>query len=166
MTTSTGRLPVNFAGGLYKKPEIIFPSKLFHRTSSASGKPSVFTAVSLVVHRSTFPVGTSSEYTSPGPRALFSENPSSCPFLCQCREPTTPVGSFGSGISCFVDVFITCRTLTPSSSVMNAIIFPSCVRSNEDRKSTRLNSSHQIISYAVFCLKKKKTPTSPLRSQG
>src|SRR5258708_21451464 len=27
---------------------------------------------------------------------------------------------------------------------------------NQDRKSTRLNSSHQIISYAVFCLKKKK----------
>src|SRR5258708_25044397 len=27
-----------------------------------------------------------------------------------------------------------------------------------DRKSTRLNSSHQIISYAVFCLKKKKKP--------
>src|SRR5258708_31599792 len=29
----------------------------------------------------------------------------------------------------------------------------------EDRKSTRLNSSHQIISYAVFCLKKKKKKT-------
>src|SRR5258708_31107980 len=28
-----------------------------------------------------------------------------------------------------------------------------------DRKSTRLNSSHQIISYAVFCLKKKKSNT-------
>src|SRR5258708_31957159 len=27
----------------------------------------------------------------------------------------------------------------------------------QDRKSTRLNSSHQIISYAVFCLKKKIT---------
>src|SRR5258708_29742170 len=27
----------------------------------------------------------------------------------------------------------------------------------QDRKSTRLNSSHQIISYAVFCLKKKTT---------
>src|SRR5207244_13150518 len=27
-----------------------------------------------------------------------------------------------------------------------------------DRKSTRLNSSHQIISYAVFCLKKKRRP--------
>src|SRR5258708_17402173 len=31
----------------------------------------------------------------------------------------------------------------------------------KDRKSTRLNSSHQIISYAVFCLKKKKTSRSP-----
>src|SRR2546426_3763857 len=29
-----------------------------------------------------------------------------------------------------------------------------------DRKSTRLNSSHLVISYAVFCLKKKKTQTS------
>src|SRR5258708_32406549 len=29
-----------------------------------------------------------------------------------------------------------------------------------DRKSTRLNSSHQIISYAVFCLKKKKKTVS------
>src|SRR5258708_18893158 len=29
-------------------------------------------------------------------------------------------------------------------------------RAQGDRKSTRLNSSHQIISYAVFCLKKKK----------
>src|SRR3712207_8651492 len=29
--------------------------------------------------------------------------------------------------------------------------------SPEDRKSTRLNSSHANISYAVFCLKKKKT---------
>src|SRR5258708_29854051 len=29
-------------------------------------------------------------------------------------------------------------------------------RERGDRKSTRLNSSHQIISYAVFCLKKKK----------
>src|SRR5260221_9155881 len=31
------------------------------------------------------------------------------------------------------------------------------VRRRLDRKSTRLNSSHTVISYAVFCLKKKKT---------
>src|SRR5438105_11897958 len=30
------------------------------------------------------------------------------------------------------------------------------VRQDQDRKSTRLNSSHEWISYAVFCLKKKK----------
>src|SRR5258708_22972148 len=49
-------------------------------------------------------------------------------------------------------------------------------RVRRDRKSTRLNSSHQIISYAVFCLKKKKiyarassreTPLSkPMQSVG
>src|SRR3712207_7030053 len=32
----------------------------------------------------------------------------------------------------------------------------------EDRKSTRLNSSHANISYAVFCLKKKKPPSDRL----
>src|SRR5437867_8713384 len=32
----------------------------------------------------------------------------------------------------------------------------SLLRESEDRKSTRLNSSHRTISYAVFCLKKKK----------
>src|SRR3712207_7630730 len=34
---------------------------------------------------------------------------------------------------------------------------PTSRRVNLDRKSTRLNSSHANISYAVFCLKKKKT---------
>src|SRR2546421_3986809 len=33
---------------------------------------------------------------------------------------------------------------------------PTCAESTRDRKSTRLNSSHDQISYAVFCLKKKK----------
>src|SRR5215204_7369088 len=34
-----------------------------------------------------------------------------------------------------------------------------------DRKSTRLNSSHTVISYAVFCLKKKKKSTVGARQQ-
>src|SRR5438034_7672401 len=33
-----------------------------------------------------------------------------------------------------------------------------------DRKSTRLNSSHTVISYAVFCLKKKKKSYTPIYS--
>src|SRR5438874_1882299 len=36
----------------------------------------------------------------------------------------------------------------------------------QDRKSTRLNSSHVEISYAVFCLKKKKTKTNSIRHYG
>src|SRR3712207_6854463 len=35
-------------------------------------------------------------------------------------------------------------------------------RDRTDRKSTRLNSSHANISYAVFCLKKKKKPSTSL----
>src|SRR5947209_9860805 len=36
------------------------------------------------------------------------------------------------------------------------------VAEDEDRKSTRLNSSHANISYAVFCLKKKKQQFKPI----
>src|SRR5207244_12942791 len=41
-------------------------------------------------------------------------------------------------------------------SVPAAVVATAGVAAYGDRKSTRLNSSHQIISYAVFCLKKKK----------
>src|SRR5689334_23654931 len=41
-------------------------------------------------------------------------------------------------------------------SIEWARIEPEEGRRDEDRKSTRLNSSHSSISYAVFCLKKKK----------
>src|SRR3712207_7420857 len=39
-------------------------------------------------------------------------------------------------------------------------ILQDCHASGEDRKSTRLNSSHANISYAVFCLKKKKNSSN------
>src|SRR5215216_7608889 len=48
---------------------------------------------------------------------------------------------------------------------------PPCLRGRHvldqagDRKSTRLNSSHQIISYAVFCLKKKKNKYTQKQTQ-
>src|SRR5256885_12433941 len=45
---------------------------------------------------------------------------------------------------------------TPSVS---AATTPSGANVTGDRKSTRLNSSHLVISYAVFCLKKKKKRT-------
>src|SRR5438132_8866892 len=39
---------------------------------------------------------------------------------------------------------------------LNVEFAAAAVDHSEDRKSTRLNSSHTVISYAVFCLKKKK----------
>src|SRR5256885_6914835 len=42
----------------------------------------------------------------------------------------------------------------------NAFIFYGITIIYLDRKSTRLNSSHLVISYAVFCLKKKKFATN------
>src|SRR2546426_9389363 len=40
--------------------------------------------------------------------------------------------------------------------VGDTVTTPNALGHIEDRKSTRLNSSHLVISYAVFCLKKKK----------
>src|SRR5476649_1048799 len=40
------------------------------------------------------------------------------------------------------------------------------MRNHQDRKSTRLNSSHTVISYAVFCLKKKKRPAGAAQPTG
>src|SRR2546430_7012680 len=53
--------------------------------------------------------------------------------------------------------FARAARVDPYPSVVSPVPTPSSVR---DRKSTRLNSSHSQISYAVFCLKKKKKNTS------
>src|SRR5437867_8824609 len=44
----------------------------------------------------------------------------------------------------------------PASRLVRRHLDLALDRAAEDRKSTRLNSSHRTISYAVFCLKKKK----------
>src|SRR5258708_18214986 len=48
-----------------------------------------------------------------------------------------------------------CKSLAPGDA-NGAHVYGMVAMQLRDRKSTRLNSSHQIISYAVFCLKKKK----------
>src|SRR5215216_4080265 len=62
-------------------------------------------------------------------------------FARKIAEPDVTIGVTLSG------------ALTPTGLGTSAIV--PLIRAGLDRKSTRLNSSHQIISYAVFCLKKK-----------
>src|SRR3712207_7563259 len=52
------------------------------------------------------------------------------------------------GVAGFAELIATHRADRPDPKMMKRVV--------EDRKSTRLNSSHANISYAVFCLKKKK----------
>src|SRR5258708_18203228 len=79
-------------------------------------------------------------------RDLFHQKPSKLASECRIlRLSQLDVGPFPC------DPLIASKRTCPS-------IKPSRIRNLDiarDRKSTRLNSSHQIISYAVFCLKKK-----------
>src|SRR5436305_9330640 len=61
----------------------------------------------------------------------------------------------------FRSYFSRTRTRTRTITIRSRLPFHQTVPppSPEDRKSTRLNSSHVRISYAVFCLKKKKKNT-------
>src|SRR5690606_41629620 len=67
-------------------------------------------------------------------------------------DVASPAGSFDEGQVPLVEV--THRGHEPAGSLPDGACLLRCL---EDRKSTRLNSSHVKISYAVFCLKKKKT---------
>src|SRR5688500_7840363 len=81
------------------------------------------------------------------------------------------VSDLKMGGSTGLDVLKTAKTLHPSSAIILMTAFGTVSTAVEamkagafdyvqkplDRKSTRLNSSHLVISYAVFCLKKKKS---------
>src|SRR5256885_16469625 len=58
----------------------------------------------------------------------------------------------------YTTLFRSLGLLGPGQPALRAGLKPGdlLLRVNGDRKSTRLNSSHLVISYAVFCLKKKK----------
>src|SRR5207247_7754656 len=74
-------------------------------------------------------------------RIRFKGSPASHRTLSHCGSPTV--------------CFLLRIRLAPAKSTTSKIAARPL-----DRKSTRLNSSHEWISYAVFCLKKKKTQTS------
>src|SRR5258707_5835400 len=65
-----------------------------------------------------------------------------------CNVPVWRALRFGAGGDLFLTLRRWARGLMPPARQPR--------RRHQDRKSTRLNSSHANISYAVFCLKKKK----------
>src|SRR5437588_7596273 len=87
-------------------------------------------------------------------------------FHCSCAHrdlhsfPTRALPiSIGGRINVTVDATSTAATLVfdvTFGGTMANIKMPLIQTTFTDRKSTRLNSSHTVISYAVFCLKKKK----------
>src|SRR5256885_10230781 len=73
------------------------------------------------------------------------------------KVPTTSKVQFGEPFFCTVRQMSGIR-----SPIFHPYFFAVASSTNaavRDRKSTRLNSSHLVISYAVFCLKKKKNDT-------
>src|SRR5438034_4412234 len=69
------------------------------------------------------------------------------PYTTLFRSALDLVDVAAGRLDCFWEL-----TLAPWDVAAGVVL----VREAGDRKSTRLNSSHTVISYAVFCLKKKK----------
>src|SRR2546421_4704763 len=85
------------------------------------------------------------------------------PYTTLFRSPLDPDHRIESVLTQFRNHYLMHLRIQPSENVLNEIMSHRPRRSylldfqrNGDRKSTRLNSSHDQISYAVFCLKKKK----------
>src|SRR5690554_7743550 len=86
-------------------------------------------------------------------QVLFEENFDSYPAGDLISDPTSTIPDQG-GWYCGSSNPVTANALvTPETGKGNVLII---TLNSADRKSTRLNSSHVRISYAVFCLKKKK----------
>src|SRR5206468_12886581 len=84
---------------------------------------------------------------------LRSRQHSQSPRLCSFSRAIPPSG--------FMRRSQTCIPLNGSKATVHSVLpFPVWMRRSRDRKSTRLNSSHDQISYAVFCLKKKNNTTA------
>src|SRR5260221_14559995 len=99
---------------------------------------------------------------------------------------TSPNLSFGAYLppAAYFFFFLMIRrpprsTLFPYTTLFRSLLLAACPlmhlfmhrghghggHDHADRKSTRLNSSHTVISYAVFCLKKKKKKTRNISAE-
>src|SRR5690349_23557953 len=77
-------------------------------------------------------------------------------FLFRPRRPPSP--TLFPYTTLFRSPCTESRALASTSRAGTSAVHQQAARPSPDRKSTRLNSSHVEISYAVFCLKKKNVP--------
>src|SRR5947208_7789170 len=106
----------------------------------------------------------------PSPRELQLRSlaPFACAALATIVTGVSVVTAFAALLGAFIPMiaagtFLIALDIRPDRSPLRAqfdLMWDTPTPNRQDRKSTRLNSSHQIISYAVFCLKKKNTRTS------
>src|SRR5438132_4712246 len=80
-----------------------------------------------------------------------SSGPRSAGTRSRCTLPPAPGPALRAPATCSSSLVAPCRRIHCVCWPPYRLIVP------QDRKSTRLNSSHTVISYAVFCLKNKKT---------
>src|SRR5207248_11258113 len=107
---------------------------------------------------------------SPSPFSFYPHRPHPNPPPFPTRRSSDLLRAEVAGSPIHVSVVYPVSTESEFFDVMSretgtAITHDITSKNSEDRKSTRLNSSHRTISYAVFCLKKKRipTPTDPSR---
>src|SRR5437870_12994168 len=95
-----------------------------------------------------------------GCRLIFRKYSATLLFSFFFNDPSTTeiyTLSLHDALPIFLLASVCKRCLTVVSDLSFAGLVDTTGCGDQDRKSTRLNSSHVAISYAVFCLKKKKT---------
>src|SRR5256886_15773372 len=106
-----------------------------------------------------FPFCTHKEMKSPALIEKYKQGPVGMMTVLPSGPPVMPKFLSMWFVYCliigFFVAYLTGRTVTPGAHYL-AVFRVAGTAAFQDRKSTRLNSSHSQISYAVFCLKKKK----------
>src|SRR5207248_9847154 len=100
--------------------------------------------------------GLSQHVVDPGPVHGQQERVRSLSGLSRCARPRFPFGVPRELLQLLLPAGVAEYHLMSGAREERAELAAHQSRTEKDRKSTRLNSSHRTISYAVFCLKKKK----------